>query len=188
MYLLKEKSKHQTGIIMKKTIFLTFLFILMICPKQSSAQKTPIEKYNQLSESITTGWNTWDNRSILSHVLLPEGLAFQLIIEDTLNNKQLPIAFTGNHVADTEKVRTLAHAPDGAYTDCYLQWQDFGMQVQSVTFGDDELLIKITPDRDFGNPGFIQVDGKMLYGGIGEIKESGTSITAKLPTRTIGLK
>ncbi len=145
-------------------------------------------KYQQLSANITTGWNTWDNRSILSHVLLPAGLAFQMIIEDTLNNRQLPIAFPGNHVADTEKVRTLAHTPDGSYTDVYLQWQDFGMQVQSVTFGADELLIKITPDRDFGNPGFIRVDGKMLYGGTGEIEESGAKITATLPNRTIILK
>ncbi|MFP4547827.1 MAG: hypothetical protein ACLFQM_06815, partial [Fidelibacterota bacterium] len=138
---------------MKKTIFLFLVFLLMRYPAQSIAQHTPLEKYQQLSASITSGWNTWDNRSILSHVLLPEGLAFQLIIEDTLNNKHLPIAFTGNHVDGSEKVRTLAHTPDGAYTDFYLQWQDFGMQVQSVAFGDDELLIKITPDRDFGNHG-----------------------------------
>ncbi len=34
-----------------------------------------MSEYNQLRAELARGWNTWITRSVLSHVLLPDGLA-----------------------------------------------------------------------------------------------------------------
>ena len=37
---------------------------------------------NALNAGLAKGWNTWDTNSVLSHVLLPQGLAINLQLED----------------------------------------------------------------------------------------------------------
>ena len=34
--------------------------------------------YEALQKRLAQGWNTWNTRSVLSHVLLPEGFALNL--------------------------------------------------------------------------------------------------------------
>jgi len=44
-------------------------------PKVDSNQEKathPEKKYAELQKDLLRGWNTWDNRSIMTHVLLPE--------------------------------------------------------------------------------------------------------------------
>lgn len=36
------------------------------------------KEYKELNSRLCKGWNTWDTRSVLSHVLLPESLAINL--------------------------------------------------------------------------------------------------------------
>lgn len=38
--------------------------------------------YDQLRRSISRGWNTWNTRSMLSHVQLPSGFAINLGIKE----------------------------------------------------------------------------------------------------------
>ena len=145
------------------------------------------KKYKELSNSITLGWNTWDNRSILTQVLLPEGLAFRMIIKDTLSSDTLALAFTGNRVEGSENVRTLAHTPDGSYTDFTMNWKDFGIRVQTATRSEKKLYILVTPDNEYKNPGYLKVKGKMIYDQSGEISERDKKISAKLAKRNINL-
>ncbi len=123
------------------------------------------------------GWNTWDNRSVLHHVLLPDGLAVQLQLVDTVSGDILQYAFTGNKVEGTEQVRTLAHTPDGSYTALQLEWRRFRLQVHTLADGAD-LYLKIVPEKSAFNPGYIRVEPVFMYGRNGEIgkQETGWAI------------
>ena len=85
-------------------------------------------------------------------MLLPEELALVMQLQDGPSGKVLPIAFTGNRVPGAEKVETIAHTPDGSYTDFTLSWETIEIRVQSVTDGDD-LYIKISEKAETGSPG-----------------------------------
>ena len=56
--------------------------------------ETPSATYQALQDSLAQGWNTWNTRSVLSHVLLPEGIALNLglpvVIAPTLASNDAP--------------------------------------------------------------------------------------------------
>lgn len=143
-----------------------------------------ISNSEQLNRHLLKGWNTWDNRSILTQVLLPEGLALTLQVKDTLSGDSLRYAFTGNTVKGAEYVRPLAHAADGSYTDFLLYWREFGMRIQSVAKGDD-LSWLITPDDTCKNPGYITLTAEMLYNRPGKIIQEQDQILINLDRKTI---
>ena len=49
---------------------------------------TPQQHYEQLQYQLSTGWNTWDTRSALTHVLLPYGAAIDLHVVDGKRDSQ----------------------------------------------------------------------------------------------------
>jgi putative isomerase len=160
-------------------LLITFGSILL-----NSCTSDKISSYDQLNRQILKGWNTWDNRSILTHVLLPEGLALTVQIHDTLKGDSLKFAFTGNTVKGAEYVRTLAHTPDGSYTDFIMHWQDFGMRVQSAAKGDN-LAILVSPIDTCKNPGFAKLTAEMLYSRPGKIIRQKDLILVKLADKSI---
>ena len=160
------------------------ILIIPIGMLLASCNSSKISNYDELNKHILNGWNTWDNRSILTHVLLPEGLALNVQIQDTLLDDSLVYAFTGNRVEGSEQVRTIAHTPDGSYSDFILNWRESGMRVQSTSQGDD-LHLLITPDESKHNPGFLKINAEMLYGRNGLITQKPWLIEVKLPEETI---
>jgi len=171
---------------MKKKKILFLLISLFFINRIIYAQIDPDIQYQKLSQTIISGWNTWDNRSIATHVLLPEGLAFQFVVHDTLNSKSLPLVFTGNRADGSEKVRTIAHTPDGSYTHFYMIWHDFAMELQTVAKNND-LFVKVTPDYNYKNPGYIASNAQMIYGGEAKIKLSSSQIEVKLESKKVDL-
>ena len=143
-----------------------------------------ISDSEQLKRHLLHGWNNWDNRSILTHVLLPDGLALTVQIHDSLAGDSLTFAFTGNMVKGAEYVRPIAHATDGSYTDFLLYWRDFGMRIQSVARGED-LTLLITPDDQYKNPGYITLTAELLYQRSGKIILEPDRILAQLGEKTI---
>ncbi|MDZ7723613.1 MAG: hypothetical protein U5R06_12630 [candidate division KSB1 bacterium] len=62
---------------MKKMIMIAVLPLLIITCKPGDHSSQLKARFEHLSDSVTDGWNTWDNRSIMTHILLPEGLAWE---------------------------------------------------------------------------------------------------------------
>ncbi len=164
---------------MKLRILLPSLVLLTIISCTNSPQEKEKEKTDPLvsdptalSNSIVKGWNTWDNRNIMTQVLLPEQLSLHMYIKDSISNKELYYAFTGNHVRGAEKVKTLAHTPDGSYTAFRILWGDFNLTVQTVAHG-DELDVLIVPETySATNPGWIIVQALFEYDKQGEVTSS----------------
>lgn len=71
-------------------------------------------EYAKIQDELASGWNTWNTNSVLSHVLLPEGLSINMILKNEKTGKYLKNALVGKR---SEKIKLLAHTPDGTYTE-----------------------------------------------------------------------
>jgi putative isomerase len=104
-------------------------------------------EYEALQKRLGNGWNTWDVHSVMSHVLLPEGLAIRVgFYRKTMLNgdASLADALIGRQGANEEQVNPGPHAWDGSYTELRLAWQGVRVRVQSAHAGSD-LVILVTP-------------------------------------------
>ena len=108
------------------------------------------------------GWNTWNTRSILSHVCLPEGVAVNLGIFEFTEAKFLREALIGrpavsgqpslaNDLVDAEVIRPYPRSVDGRYTNLELSWRGITLTVESTGDGDD-LLVLVTPQHNHPHP------------------------------------
>ncbi|MBM4144528.1 MAG: hypothetical protein FJ225_13205 [Lentisphaerae bacterium] len=74
-------------------------------------------QYEELKSLLARGWNTWNTRSVLSHVLLPEAFAVNLGLRHPTDGLYLKEALFGRSGKDEEQVRPGPHATDGSYTE-----------------------------------------------------------------------
>jgi hypothetical protein len=137
-----------------------------------------------LGTELAKGWSTWDTRSVLSHVLLPDGLAINLQLQDGQSGDTLEEALIGRSEFDSkEHVTPGPHAYDGSYTELEVEWRDIHVRVQSASV-DDELFLLITPIST--SPGdSLLVDPQMLWDREGEISISRDVIIGQTPFSTI---
>ena len=135
---------------------------------------------------LAKGWNTWDTNSVLSHVLLPQGLAIKLQLLDGQSGEILEDALIGRSAFDSkEHVTAGSHAYDGSYTELELEWHDIHVRVQSAAV-DEELYLLITP-LDTAPGDSLIVKPQMMWEREGEVSISQDVITAKTPTETISV-
>ncbi len=139
-----------------KMLLAGMLITFISCSQQQETKKessektypdTPVGKYEQLQDEYGSGWNTWNSRSVFSHVLMPEAFAINLGIKDYLNKDILTEAMLG---FDREDLVMGPHAWDGSYTSVELNnWSDLTSQdrqpmdfkVQSAHDGDDLVIL-----------------------------------------------
>jgi len=171
---------------MKTNSIILFVVSFLVLACNGPEKKTEINTPAELNNSILSGWNTWDNRSIMTHVLLPEGLALQLRFYDIPFKDSLVYAFTGNRVKGTEQVHTLAHTPDGSYTDFIMKWKTLKVRVQSAV-ENSELYILVTPEENVFNFGQVDLICTMLFDKPGQISRGVNIHTAKLPGRNVDI-
>ena len=110
---------------------------------ESTEEINPEVEYQKLKTNLQTGWNTWDNRSVLTHVYLPDGLALVLGLEDTRRGNYKEQFFTGNRIIGSDRVRTVAHTPDGSFTHLTFEWQNINIRVRTAAEGEKPLHHRI---------------------------------------------
>ncbi len=133
---------------------------------------------------FASGWNTWNSRSVLSHVLLPEGFSINLAIRDYWHPHYLKEALIGNERRTGEKVIAGPRTFDGTFTELQLEWQNVNIKVQSTTVGED-LLLLITPAPKPGKRASVVVELGLQWNRPGQLALAGDTLKAILPTRTI---
>ena len=100
--------------------------------------------YRQVQERLARGWNTWDVHSVMTHVLLPEGLAIHAGLKHNTtlwSDGFLPDALIGRMGQGAEEVFPGAHAWDGSYTDLRVSWKGHRWQMESAQDGVDLVLL-----------------------------------------------
>ena len=164
-----------------------FGMLLMFVATASTLHATtrPAE-YQQVQKRLASGWNTWEPRSVLLQVLLPEGLAIRTELHEQLpsGDHVLEYAQIGRTEKDAEVVRMGDHAMDGSYTDVTVQWHQTTVRFQSATL-DDDLLLLITPLQHGSAPVRISVVAEMLWNRSGNVHRMDDQIEASLSGKSI---
>ncbi len=154
------------------------VFSCSFCLFASSKQGDPQQEYIKLKKKLAKGWNTWNTRSVLSHVLLPEAFSINLELEDGTSGKKLREALIGRRGNDVETIRPGLHSYDGAYTELTLEWKSIKLKVESASQGKD-LVILVTPlNKNLSDKLIIRP--VMLWGKNGMIIKTSDGFLAKL--------
>ncbi|MCS7048457.1 MAG: trehalase family glycosidase [Verrucomicrobiae bacterium] len=144
-------------------------------------------EYDAVQRRLARGWNTWNTRSVLAHVWLPGGLEIGLGYRDYVSRQYLRDVQIGRRGAHEEQARPGLHAYDGAYTELTVAWQNTEFRVESMTEG-EELILLVTPTRrhpEARRAPLIVAEGGLLWNRPGHVERVGDRLRATLPGRTV---
>lgn len=120
---------------MKKYLLIgLFLLGLFIYPIKAISGNTSEELYESLQKRLASGWNTWDTRSVLTHVFLPYGFAVDLNMMDTDGSRVRKFRI-GDRAKGAPLLQPGPHSFDGAYTKMTIDWRGYKLQVESAAIG-----------------------------------------------------
>ena len=118
--------------------------------------------YRDLQTRLAQGWNTWNTRSVCSHVLLPEAFALNLCVKHLPSQSYLKEALIGRRGESAEVVLPGPHSYDGSFSSLSLAWKDLQVQVESATDGED-LVLLVSPLAGCGGPARLVVEAGVLW-------------------------
>lgn len=165
------------------------VWILFFGVSSLTAGQPESDSYAEIQQRLQQGWNTWDSRSVLRQVLLPEALAVNLSFKQQrwLDEPFLERALIGQRGEGAPRVRPGLHAHDGFYTELVLQWQDLSARIRSCRTGDD-LLILVEPLEAARDPVRLVVSLGMLWNRPGLLSRDGAALTARLGEKRIRIQ
>lgn len=162
-----------------KIKFLTVCLVTLLisCHPAKKQHGSTGNELTALNARLNKGWNTWNTRSVLSHVLLPECFSINLQLVNHQTRDTLKEALIGRGDSGTkERVTPGPHAYDGSYTELVVEWQDIRIRVQSAV-ANNEMFMLISPIRHSAGDSLL-LDPQMLWGRKGEIRIKDNSIHA----------
>jgi len=171
-----------------KISFLLFILFFILCDlviaqNQSSQKETSTKEAKAMSKKLIQGWNTWNTRSVLSQVLLPESFSINLAIKDRLGNILEETLIGRDHYGSKERVIPGPHAYDGSYTELEFEWHNIKLRVQSASVN-NELYLLVSPLNVAPGDSLI-ITPRMLWNRKGEIKIDPQMIVGNTPTNNI---
>ncbi len=130
-----------------------------------SITENAIAVANTKHRALARGWNTWDTRSVLRHVLLPEGLCLSLgfaaldklvWLNEAQFGRQILGRTAGTKLTSTDKTLPIANnvevlpglrAYDGSYTELEVNLRGARFRVETAAEGGDWVAL-VTPLQD----------------------------------------
>ena len=166
------------------TSFIVLLLLGCTLHLYSSAQEeNPQEQYASLKKELAAGWNTWNTRSVLSHVLLPSAFSLNLELVDGATDSVLREALIGRRGENVETVRPGLHSYDGAYTELTIEWRSIKVKIESAA-NENNLVVLITPlTKNAGNK--LLIRPAMLWDKRGNIGKNKDGFIADLPAGAV---
>ena len=170
--------------------FFTISLLLIFCDcavaqNQLTAKKPSGKEAIEMTNRLMHGWNTWNTRSVLSHVLLPECFSINLALKDQ-QGKILEETLIGrDHYDSKEQVIAGPHAYDGTYTELEVEWHNIKVRVQSASV-DNALYILVSPLKASTGDSLL-ITPKMLWNRKGEVKIDQRMIVGQTPTNNINV-
>jgi neutral trehalase len=171
-----------------KISFLLFILFFILCDlvnaqNQLSQKETSTKEAKTMSKKLIQGWNTWNTRSVLSQVLLPESFSINLAIKDRLGNILEETLIGRDHYGSKERVIPGPHAYDGSYTELEFEWHNIKLRVQSASVN-NELYLLVSP-LNLAQGDSLIITPRMLWNRKGEIKIDLQMIVGNTPTKNI---
>ncbi|WP_460913071.1 MGH1-like glycoside hydrolase domain-containing protein [Spirosoma areae] len=164
-------------------IHLPILFLLLL-PGNHQVRSQPAtaeQTYRQLQTKLASGWNTWNTRSVLSHVLLPQGLAVNIGLKSNgiTNHRYLHEAYISPKEPRSETVVAGYHAYDGSYTECTVIWEGTKFRIESAHDGTG-LVLLITPLKLPVRPPSLVIETALLWNRPGSVTEQKSGLLAQV--------
>ncbi len=141
-------------------------------------------------QNLKSGWNTWNVRSVLSHVHLPDAFAISLGLKtyDTGRCLREPlIGRKGPPRANLEKIFPGPHAYDGSFTSLELQWSNHKIRVETAV-DDGDWFARVTPLTTHVKAPALTIEAAVLWNRPGQACRDGDSLTIKNVNRTITVR
>ena len=138
--------------------------------------------YLYMKQEYLSGWHTWNVRSVLSHVHMPDGFALNVAIKEYREGHYLKETLIGRFPQDrknppVEIAFPGPHAYDESYTEMSLKWCDMEIKVES-TANDDELVLLITPIKKQIKPAMLVLEGGYLWNRRGWVEKCDDTLIA----------
>ena len=142
-----------------------------------------VPEYRAVQARLASGWNTWDSRSVLRYVLLPDGLAVNLGLKRHryLEEDHLTEALIGKREEGAEVVRPGIRAVDGSYQRLEITWRGLTATVEAGHDENGELAVLVTPDPEPGAPFALVVSAGMAWNRPGAVESGRDGLLARLP-------
>jgi hypothetical protein len=132
-------------------------------------------------DRMGSGWNTWYVKSMLAHVLMPEGLVINLGLKEYRGGQHLREILKG-----PINVVPGLRSYDGAYTDLTLTWEDIGLRVQTGLDGDDWVAL-VTPLAMQKCPALLVAECGLLWNRPGSWRWEGGILRGEAGARRVDL-
>jgi len=133
----------------------------------------------ELKQKTIRGFNTWYNNSVLSHVLMPEGIAVNLAFKFYNNGQVLRESLIGR-----EEIHPGPRSYDGTYTELNLKYSDHEMIIQSAVI-EENLYILVTPVKTGPKAPALLVSAAILWNRSGHVYLDGGRLLASTPGRNL---
>lgn len=142
--------------------------------------------YTEMKQGCIKGWHTWNVRSVLSHVHMPDGFALNVAFKEYRNGYYLKETLVGRFEDEYRRVPSEIafpgpHAFDESYTEMTLSWCDMEIRVESAV-DDDDLVLLITPLKKQIKPAMLVLEGGFLWGRTGWIEKQGQTMIGHCPS------
>lgn len=121
---------------------------------------------------MKTGWNTWNVRSVLSHVHLPDAFAITLGLKTYNQGCCLRESLIGRKGKGDERVVPGPHAYDGSFTSLELEWNGFRMRVETAVENNDWFCIVTPLNRAVKTP-VLAIEAAVLWNRPGWARRDG---------------
>ncbi len=138
--------------------------------------------HEALQKGLARGWNTWNTRSMLSHVLLPEGFALSLGIKEYRQGGHLKEALMGRRTPGAEVIEPGTHTYDGSYTELRLRWRGIDVLVQTAVVDGSDLVVLATPSHDHRRAPLLVAESGLLWNHPGELASGDGELVCRCAT------
>ena len=143
------------------------------------------QQYENNRREYASGWRTWHNDSVLSHVHIPDGIGVRLCIKDYSVSQMLENLYLSNQNSETTgDARTSACAYDASYTDLTVTWRQSVIRVQTALDGDD-LVMLVTPIQKPFKPAALLVSGIVLWNSKGSVARKADTLMLNMPSGSV---
>lgn len=175
---------------MKLSAHLLIFFLLISSHLLAINPDSPEAQYKAIQTKLQTGWGTFNHKSVLSHVLLPEGFAMNIGIKLHQNNADnyLKEAFISSRGNRPEKITPGFKAYDGSYSDLEVEWNGVEFRVESATTEHQDLVLLVTPIKNAENIPSVVLEAGMLWNHPGSLELAGNAIQVKTKNRKMTVR
>jgi putative isomerase len=172
---------------MKQLMYLLIVFLIVSGELNAINPNTPEGNYKAVQTKLQTGWGTFNYKSVLSHVLLPEGFAMNIGIKLHQNNADnyLKEAFISTRGSRPEKITPGYKAYDGSYSELTIEWNGVKFRIESATTENQDLALLLTPMQIPENIPSAILETGILWNHPGSLEMEGNAINVKTKSRNL---